>query len=864
MHLNTQFRSLTLLVLTLFIFFSLNLNSAYAQPAPWPLKIMIEQNEYYLGEDGAVRMNITNYACSDRVDKKEILAWSNQARSVTDPYVKRAEEMVSEGRILSYVLEATDQYVIGDMEYGNYKLGLFGVCVGEPIEIQSVAIWFSWKGFGRALISTVEKRAELAAFDAARYVVDGRHTESSIVVEMVFPFPSTLPPELVPKGSVVPNIEVTLRLPTGTVWTFDRGFKVSGGLTIIPSRTFKLRIMDNAGETPVPSGILRIQALIHTYYLREYVFSEGEEILIERLPDEYDYLVTVLYNSTYGGTEEVYHAIMNSYELAKSGALKTSLYNLRIVPLDLLGRRLDGALVHLNQVGSTSKDGAAVFPLVPTGNYTVRVDWMGERVLERWIWVGYHSTLNPTGVVPDEITLAAMVGDLVVQASDAEGIPIGAHFTVNGPGIKDFEKYQSDGLLVLHQLPVVEYQVFVKNYSKIVDREVSATASLKPGTGEVSLVKLPIHKVDLKVLTIDKKPITGAAVKIGNLATTTGPSGEANLGAIPAGKYNLAITLGEEKIFEDSIIIEKSGIIEIFSKACSLRIVFRDIGGEPQPVYWVLAGPRREYRGYGDTMETPPIPDEHYKLSITLWQDAPAILEKDLKPSEMIDGELLIPVSRMRISAKWSFGEPILEGYVEIRSEAYNLTRRLVMTTQVAETSEKLPLSEYLIKLYLPSGLMLASEKREFNGGVIELTVPSRTITVSVRDFFGQAIPGASVEAYYGNYFIDKQASGPEGSAVIRRVPLYLAGQIRISASIHELRTERYVPIEQSQTTLTIEAVKIGAALIPLSEFIRYIIIIMALLMIYPSIMIAKKLMKRKEKGSQTSQAVDLINLQLR
>jgi hypothetical protein len=147
---------------------------------------------------------------------------------------------------------------------------------------------------------------------------------------------------------------------------------------------------------------------------------------------------------------------------------------------------------------------------------------------------------------------------------------------------------------------------------------------------------------------------------------------------------------------------------------------------------------------------------------------------------------------------------------------------------------------------------------------VIELTVPSRTITVSVRDFFGQAIPGASVEAYYGNYFIDKQASGPEGSAVIRRVPLYLAGQIRISASIHELRTEGYVPIEQSQTTLTIEAVKIGAALIPLSEFIRYIIIIMALLMIYPSIMIAKKLMKRKEKGSQTSQAVDLINLQLR
>jgi len=853
MHLNTQFRILTLLVLTLFILFSLNLSSTYAQPAPWPLKIIIEQNEYYLGEDGTVRMNITNYACSNRVDKKEILTWSNQARSATDPYVKRAEEMISEGRILSYVLEGTDQYVIGDMEYGNYKLSLFGVCVGESIEIHSVAIWFSWKGFGRALISSVEKKAELVAFDAVKYVVYGGHTESSIVVEMVFPFPSTLPPELVPKGSVVPNIEVTLRLPTGTVWTFDRGFKVSGGLTIIPSRTFKLKIMDNAGETPIPSGILRIQALIHTYYLREYVFSEESEILIERLPDEYDYLVTVLYNSTYRGTEEVYHAIMNSYELAKSGTLKTNLYNLRIIPLDLLGRRLEGAQVHINHVGSTSKDGVAVFPLVPAGNYTVKVDWMGERVLEKWVWIGYHSTLNPSGVVPDELTLTAKVGDLIVQASDAEGIPIGAHFTINGPGIKNFEKYQNDGLLVIHQLPMVEYQVSAKNYSKIVDREVSATAPIKPSAGEVSVIRLPIHKVDLRVLTIDKRPIAGAAVNIGNLATTTGPSGEANLGAIPAGKYDLAITLEEIKIFEDSIIIEKSGIIEIVGKACSLRIDFRDVDGEPQPVYWVLAGPRKEYRGYGDTLKTPPIPDEYYKLSIMLWQDAPAIIERDLKPSEMIDGELLIPVSRMRISAKWSFGEPILEGYVEIRSEAYNLTRRLMMTAQVAETSEKLPLTEYVVKLYLPSGLMLASEKREFNGGVIELTVPSRTIIVSVKDFFGQAIPGASVEAYYSNYFIDKQASGPDGSAVIRRIPLYLAGQLRISASIHEMRAEKYLPIDQSQTTLTIDAVKIGAALIQLTEFIRYIIIISALLLIYPSILIAKKLMRRKEKRSQTS-----------
>ncbi len=518
-----------------------------------------------------------------------------------------------------------------------------------------------------------------------------------------------------------------------------------------------------------------------------------------------------------------------------------------------MDRRLVGAEVYLNRVSSTSKEGVAVFPLVPVGNFTMRVNWMGKEVLKKWVWIGYHSTLNPSGVVPDEIPVTVDVGDLVVQASDADGIPIGAYFTVNGPGVENFEKYQNDGLLVIHQLPIVEYQVSAKNYSIIVDREVSVTASLKPSKGEASLIKLPIHNVDLRILTIDKKPITGAVLKIGRLVTTTGPDGEAALGVIPSGRYDLTITLDGEKIFADSIIIEKSVITELVTKACSLRIAVRDIDGEPKSVYWSLVGPRKEYGGYGDTIETPPLPDEYYKLSIRLSQEAPAIVEKNIKPSEMINGVILVPVSRMRIAAKWSFGEPLLDGYIVIRSETYNLTRTLTIVAQVTETSEKLPLAEYVIKIYLPSGQEIASEKREFNGDLIELTVPSRTILVTVRDVFGQAIAGASIEAYYNNYFVEKEVSSQDGSAVIRRVPLYLAGQILVSASLHEIRTEKYVPIDQAQTTLTLDAVKIGVALIPLIEFTRDIIIIAALIMIYPSILIIKGLVRRKEKESQES-----------
>ncbi|MEM3395229.1 MAG: hypothetical protein QXT12_04375 [Nitrososphaerota archaeon] len=847
MSLNSFDRIIIFVILSFIILLSLNLNDVYGQPAPWPLKIIIEPKEYYLGEEGVVVLNITNNACSGRVDKKDIMSWTNQEKSVTDPFVKRAEEMISEGRLLAYTLISEEQYVVGDKEYGNYKLSLYGVCVGEPIEIRSVAIWFSWKGFGRALISSIEREAKLKAFDAAYYIINGQDAGSSIVVEIVFQFPSTLPPELVPTDPVVPNIEVTMRLPSGTIWTFDRGFKVNGGLTIIPSRTFKLKIMDNSGEMPVPSGILRIQALIHTYYLREYTFSEGSEILIERLPDEYDYLVTVLHESPYTGTEEVFRAIMNSYELASSGALKTNLYNLKIVPLDLLGRQLNGAQVFLNNITKTSKDGVAVFNLVPAGNFTLNVKWMNEDVLKQWIWIGYHSTLNPSGAVPEYITLTTNVGDLIVQVSDAEGNPIGAYFSVSGPGVEINEKHERDGLLILHQLPLSEYQILVKNYSEVVDRIVSASVLHRPGKGEVSILKLPIYKVTLNVLTIDGKPLPGAAVRIGKIITQTGGNGEASLGTLPSDIYKVSITLNGITIFDEPINIEKSGKIELVAKACSIRILLKDSNGEPQAVYWHLTGPEGKYRGYGEIIDSPPIPDEPHKLTIMLWQYAPAIVEEHFRPSEMISGEILLPVSRMRIETKWGDGKPVTSGKIVIASEKYNLSRTLSIHSQVIETSEKLPFTEYVIKVYLPSGQEVLSEKREFRGGPIELIIPTRSISISVRDVFGQVIQNATVEAYYSNYFIGREITNQDGVAIISRIPAYLAGQILISVSYRDVKTEKYLPITQAETAISLDAVKIGIAVIPLGEFIKYITIGIVLIIAFPVILLINKLLRRKE-----------------
>lgn len=837
-----------ILVISLAIIFSVNLNYAYAQPAPWPLKIIIKPNEYYLGEEGIVILNITNYACNDRVDRKDIMSWTNQERSVTDPFIKRAEEMISEGRLLAYTLIAEEQYVIGDVEYGNYKLSLYGVCVGEPIKIQSVAIWFSWRGFGRALISSVERQADLKAFDAAYYVINGQDPRSSIVVEIVFPFPSTLPPELVPTDPVVPNIEVTMRLPSGTVWTFDRGFKILGGLTIIPSRTFKLKITDNSGEMPVPSGILRIQALMHTYYFREYAFSGDSEILIERLPDEYDYLVTVIHDSPYTGTEEVFRAVMNSYDLARSGLLKTNLHNLKIVPLDLLGRQLNGAQLFLNNVATTSKDGVAVFNLVPTGNFTINVKWMGRDVLNKWIWIGYHSTLNPSGAVPDFIPITTDVGDLIVQVSDAEGNPIGAYFSVTGPGVEIHEKHERDGLLVIHQLPLDNFQVTTKNYSKIVDRVVSTSISLRPGKGEPTILKLPIYKVTLIVFTLDGKPLPNAEVRIGKIITQTERNGEASLGALPANIYKVSIILNGITIFDETINIEKSGKIELVAKACSISILLKDINGEPQAAYWHLSGPEGEYRGYGEIIEFPPVPEEPHKLTIMLREDAPAIVETHFMPSDMISGEIVLPVSRMIIETKWGDGEPVTSGRIVITSEKYNISRTLNIQSQIVETYEKLPFTEYLVRVYLPSGQEVLSEKREFKGDPIQLIIPIRQISILVKDVFGQSISNATVEAYYSNYFIGREITNQDGIAIIRRIPAYLAGQIFISVSYREVKSEKYLPITQAETTISLDAVKIGIALIPIIEFIKYIVILIALITAFPIILLLKRLLLKEKQ----------------
>ncbi len=846
--------AITLLFLIFITIFSANLVVSYAQPPPWPLKIIIDRGEYYLGEDGLVKLNITNYACSSRVDRKTILSWNNEERSVIEPYIKRIEEMILEGKIKNYLLEAENQYVIGDKEYGNYKLSLYGVCVGEPIEIRSIAIWFSWRGFGRALISTVEKKVLLQAFDAANYVVNSNHPESSAIFEIVFPFPSNLPPELVPSGEVVPNIEVTMRLPTGTIWTFDRGFKVSGGLKIIPSRTFKLKVMDNAGETLLPSGLLRIQALTYTYYEREYYFTENSTILIERLPDEYDYLVTVLYESPYTGLEEVYRSIKTSYDLANDGMLKTNLYNLKISPLDHLGRQLVGAEVYLDGIKKLSKDGLTIFPLVPAGNHTLRVNWMGIDVLYKWIWIGYHATLNPSGVVPDLISVATNVGDLVIQVMDAEGLAIDAYISVNGPGVRISDRYVSNGLLILQQLPITNYQVNVRYYSEPTESEVVMSLSIIPSKGETSFIKLPVHKVAIIVYSLDKKPIADALVEIGKLKTMTGINGESNIGALPEGIYTIKISMKGLEIFDESIIIKRSGKIEIITKTSSVRILLKDIEGELQDAYWYLTGPEGVYSGYGSIIELPPVPDEVHGLIITLWPNGSTIIERQFQPSELMNGEVVLPVSKMKIVAKWEDGVPLTEGKIIINSEKYNLSRTLRLMQGSVETSDKLPLTDYKISLYLSSGPQILTEEKEFNGDMIELIVPARSIVVFVNDIFGQDVPEAIIEAYYGSIFIEREITTHDGSAILRRVPTYFLGPILVRATYREMKTEQYISANQNQASLTLNAVKVGIAVIPLDEFVRYIFIIIILISIYPLLLLSKKLStKKKEKKATIS-----------
>lgn len=700
--------------------------------------------------------------------------------------IARAEEMVTEGLIEGFTVQRSNVRGRGGEIWADYEITLLNYCVGAPVFVKSVAVWFAWRGIGRALLVTKEVGVELRALDPVSYIFTGRRVEPQLV-ELVFPFPSTIEAA----ETTRPTIEITMRLPSGNVYTFS-GFDMRGWITIRPERTFILTIKDNKGGLKLENGKLRMQALIHYYYTREYQIPPNGSMRIWRLPDEFTYRVTVTYNSTYSGEVTVLDGHFTALDMARSGELRTDLYTLRITPLDRGGRPLDGAEAYLDGHLELSRGGEAIFHLVPRGNHSIAVRWRGVEVLRDYLWVGYHPTLNPLAFVPDRISLETDVASLIIQATDAEGRPVGALFSVEGAGnetsIEGF--YSGDGLLILEQMPDIEYRVVALDRSLLFGGSAVAEGVYRPAEGTIQRIVLPLYKLELRIVARTGEELAGASIKIVNAHAETDGRGIAAFSDVPTGSYEVEVRFMNLTVYRGALQIERETVLEIPVEVFSLDSYFVDKEGRATIVEWGLAGRVAARSGLGDRMRIEPLPNDEYDLSVRYRGQL--IVKRVVRLSEISGTNITLPLAPMRVAAYWSSGAPLEEGLV--RAEGEHFSAEIEIRVGEGASRYPLPFGSYRLALYhATGGYVLRSQTVMHSGDPIALSAELGNVSVVVTDLLDRGVEGALVEVIIDSSPASKTLTSSDGTAILRDIPIPEKGGLRVRASYGAVQGEAVV-----------------------------------------------------------------------
>ncbi|MCS7126170.1 MAG: Ig-like domain-containing protein [Aigarchaeota archaeon] len=747
---------------------------ASAQPT-WNLKIIILPSELYMGEWGKVYVNITNMDCSAR--ENFFVELKSVSEKVVNELVKRAEEMEKMEWIRGYDLKVKNLWGYAGDRYGDYSLTVFDSCTGSKIDIVGVGLWFPFQEIGRRMTFWNTSKRTLEAFNPINYILHGVDPKSSTILSFRVYIPEDIPSEEI---SMKPIVDVRVILPGWFEYTLESYPVAENRVDILPYRTFNLTITDFDGLNPVPNAKVIITRLMYYYEKREYITPENGTLKIHRLYDD-KYEVAVYWNSSY--TQEYPFIQFEqhwAYDLARSKILKTSLFTLRIKPIDVYGRPLNRALVMFDGFEKIAENGEAVYLMVPQGNHTAQIFWKGVKVFDGWLWTGYHPTIYPWMTRPAvEHVLKLPVGDLIVQAVDTGGNSVGANFTVIGPNLETSfgNIYSRTGLLNISQLPILDYNIRVVNYSKLFKNLVEHTDVFRPG--EKRFIQLPIHSVKLKVESMTGRPVADVILRLGPASSRTGEGGYTVFSGVPRDEYEvLGEWLGIE-VYRGKIVVEGSMEKVLRAVIYDINIRLIDYNGKEYPANYTFLDPLgRMFKDKAvKNLRIEYVPEGLCKLVITDISVGRELLNKTMKTKELYEiSEIVLPVADMKIDVKWSDGKPVEKAEIEVVDLAGGSMNAFTDHNGTA-LLEKQFFSNYRVTIYHPyTKLVVISQETEFKGQILRYSLEKAFVTVRVVDLLGNPIQGAEVYLSHFGVLLSNQKTDQNGIAFFKdvvKLPLY-------------------------------------------------------------------------------------------
>jgi len=788
-----------------------------AQPT-WDFSIELIPAELYMGEWGKLKANITNMDCSLRQPSDK--PFEKEFKGIPEQYLelilKRAQEMNESGWIKDYDYKIENAYGFGGQVYFDAKLTIKEACQGKSIKLYHVLLWFPWKKYpGRDWAFRADANVELKAFNPIDYILNGRSPGSSIVLE----FNIFIPPDIYPEERLLkPVMDLRVHYPGWIDYTLE-AYPTHGPFEIQPYRSFNLTVTDYDGLNPISGARVVIRRLMHYYDVREYITPDNGTIRIYRLKED-DYEVRVYWNSSLFLQESplVHIGHHTAYDLASKG-VRTLLFNVEVRVLDLRERPLNGARIVLDGVEVITENGLTLYQLVPNGNHSLQAYWMGVKLLDECVWIGYHPTISPEIKEP-KLKLILPVDDLLVQAVDSGGSPLAVNFTVLDPrgALPETRLYSSSGLLNITQVVVGYYHVHALNCSPVFRTCAEASGVFQPG--RLSELQLPLHSITLHICSRDGIELGNASVMLGGIEARADRWGYVSFPGIPEGEYRVKIMWKGIEVYDNRIVVSGSGSWNITADVYNIRIELKTADGRPFSAFWILIDPsghKHEVGRQSDSIAIELVPRGSCSLVILDERNLPL---RSLNTSiEELAGINVIelPVKDMVLRIFWSGGAPVSNARVVLMGPA-GLKAEGLTDKQGMIVFSLMPFANYSLKIYYPGATIpIFSGNVTFAGEPIEIEARLTGIAVKVVDMFGNPLPGVSARLQVSGIILGEGRSGPDGVVVFSGIP-YL-GVYQLEVWHGPLKMSRIIRPGET-AIIELEALNLLGLILPFQDFI--------------------------------------------
>jgi hypothetical protein len=473
----------------------------------------------------------------------------------------------------------------------------------------------------------------------------------------------------------------------------------------------------------------------------------------------------------------------------------------------------------LDGVEAVAENSSTLYQLVPNGNHSLQAYWMGVKLLDEWVWIGYHPTISPEIKEP-RFKLILPVDDLLVQAVDSGRSPIAVNFTVFDPrgALPETTLYSSSGLLNITQLVVGDYRVRASNCSPVFKTCAEASGVFQPG--RLSELQLPLHSATLHIYSRAGSELGNASVIFGGIEARADRWGYANFPGIPEGEYRVKILWKGIEVYDDRITVSGSGSWNITADVYNIRLELKTADGRPFPAFWIFMGPsghKHEAGRPSDVITIELVPRGPCSLTI-LDERNLTLISLNASVEELLDMRVLeLPVKDMVIKVFWSGGAPVSNARVVLMGPA-GLKGDGLTDKQGMIVFGLMPFANYSLRIYYPGAVIpLFAKNVTFDGKPIEVKARLTGIAVKVVDVLGDPLPGASVKLYVSGIILGEKRSGPDGVAAFSEIPYLGAYQLEVWHG--PLKVNRIIRPGES-VVVELEAINLLGLIVPLQDFI--------------------------------------------